>query len=171
MSWASVHLQVWEIGEFKHNDLKIYTCRFLGRRSTLLGSGKEKLAQCQDIVTEWDIRPCAGYLFSHCDNTIKSPWVCTVPWRYPSWYDLRCCQDVKQTNLPASPAFPHVSCSCDPVWCVSASVLREEPADCTASFIIVVARIPVSSNYSHWGLAKHLVCLHTANWDNRLCGH
>ena len=38
------------------DDLKIYTCRFLVRRSTLLGRGKNLLAQCQDNVLEWDIK-------------------------------------------------------------------------------------------------------------------
>ena len=37
-------------------DLKIDTCCFLARCSTLLGKGKEWLAQCQDSATEWDIR-------------------------------------------------------------------------------------------------------------------
>ena len=45
---------------FKHwssqtNDLKIYTCCFLVRHSTLLGYGKNWLAQYQDNMTVWDI--------------------------------------------------------------------------------------------------------------------
>ena len=35
---------------------KIDAYRFLARCSTLLGYGKDCLAQCQDNVTEWDIR-------------------------------------------------------------------------------------------------------------------
>ena len=34
-------------------------------------------------------------LISQWGSTIKSPWVCSVTSRYPSWYYLRCCQDVK----------------------------------------------------------------------------
>ena len=35
---------------------KIGTWRFLARHSPLLGQDKDGCAQCQDIVTEWDIR-------------------------------------------------------------------------------------------------------------------
>ena len=38
------------------NDFKNYTCRFLARRSALLGEDKDWLAQCQDNTTEQDIR-------------------------------------------------------------------------------------------------------------------
>ena len=37
----------------------------------------------------------AGWLISWCGSTIKSTWVCTVPSRYPSWFDLICCKDAK----------------------------------------------------------------------------
>ena len=36
--------------------LKIDTRRFLARRSALLGYEKDWLVQCQNNVTEWDIR-------------------------------------------------------------------------------------------------------------------
>ena len=65
MSRAPVPM-FWEIGEFRPhgydswssqiNALKMYTCRFLARCSTLLGWGMDWLAQCQDNVSEWDIR-------------------------------------------------------------------------------------------------------------------
>ena len=40
-------------------------------------------------------------LFTTLGNSIRSPWICTVTSWLPSWYDLRCCQDVKlkETNL------------------------------------------------------------------------
>ena len=38
------------------DDLNIDTCHFLARCLALLGQGKDWLAQCQDNVTEWDIR-------------------------------------------------------------------------------------------------------------------
>ena len=38
------------------NDLKVYTCRSLTRRSALSGYDKDWFTQCQDNVTEWDIR-------------------------------------------------------------------------------------------------------------------
>ena len=43
-----------------------------------------------------------GSLVSQRGSTIKSPCACTVMSRYPSWYDLRCCQDIKlqQQNQP-----------------------------------------------------------------------
>ena len=31
-------------------------------------------------------------------NTTKLPWVHTVTWQYPFWYDLRCCKDVKHQH-------------------------------------------------------------------------
>ena len=43
-------------GQVKTNDFKIDTGRFLARCSTLLEYGKDWLAQCQDNVTDWDIR-------------------------------------------------------------------------------------------------------------------
>ena len=43
-------------GRVKTKDFNIDTCRFLARRSALLGEGKDWLAQCQDNITEWDIR-------------------------------------------------------------------------------------------------------------------
>ena len=35
---------------------KIDTCQTLAKHLTLLGSGTDWLVQCQDNVTEWDIR-------------------------------------------------------------------------------------------------------------------
>ena len=62
----SVCLPFWEIRESEPRrferwlsqtiDFISYSCRFLGRHSLLLGLGKDWLAQCQDNVTEWDIR-------------------------------------------------------------------------------------------------------------------
>ena len=37
-----------------------------------------------------------GGLVSQWGSTIKSPWAHTVTSRYPSWYAIRCCHDVKQ---------------------------------------------------------------------------
>ena len=36
-----------------------------------------------------------GGLISQCGSTIKSPWVHTFTSWCPSWYDLRCCKDIK----------------------------------------------------------------------------
>ena len=36
-----------------------------------------------------------GCLPSQWGNTMKSPWVNAVTSRYPHWYDLDCCQDIK----------------------------------------------------------------------------
>ena len=43
-------------GRVKPMTYKIDTCRFQARCSGLLGYGKGWLVQCQDNVTEWDIR-------------------------------------------------------------------------------------------------------------------
>ena len=58
-------------------------------------------AQCQDNVTEWDVRPwCWQPGFPMGQNyIIMSPWVRTVICQYPTWYDHRCCQDIKQQTL------------------------------------------------------------------------
>ena len=37
-------------------DVAIYASRFLARHSALLGYGKAWWGQCQENVTEWDIR-------------------------------------------------------------------------------------------------------------------
>ena len=37
----------------------------------------------------------ASGLVSKWSSTIKLPWVCTVTSWYPSWYDIRCCKDIK----------------------------------------------------------------------------
>ena len=49
-------LRTEEIGLSQTSDLKIDTYCFLAQCSALLGEGKDWLAQCQDNVTEWDIR-------------------------------------------------------------------------------------------------------------------
>ena len=92
--------QVGEIGGLVLSRVKpmtynIDTCHFLAWREALLGYGKDWLGQCQDNVTEWDI----GQWYWQPDFPVgqhdKSPWMCTVTSRYPSWYDFRCSQDVK----------------------------------------------------------------------------
>ena len=68
------------------------THSFLERRSALLGYGKDWLVQFQDM-TQWNIGHGAGRLISQWDTTIT--WVYTLRSRCPSWYDIRCCKDVK----------------------------------------------------------------------------
>ena len=36
--------------------IKMYTCQFLAKCSVLLGEDKDWLTQCQDKVTDWDIK-------------------------------------------------------------------------------------------------------------------
>ena len=46
----------------------------------------------------WDIT-----MLSQWDSIIMSPWVQTFTSQYPSWYDLKCCHDLKlqqPTNIP-----------------------------------------------------------------------
>ena len=43
-------------GRVKPMTYKIDTCRFLARCLVLLGQDKDWFAQCQDHVTEWEIR-------------------------------------------------------------------------------------------------------------------
>ena len=62
----SVRLPFWVNGGFrprrfepwssKTNDFKFDTCSFVARCSVLFGKDRDWLAQCQDIVTDWDIR-------------------------------------------------------------------------------------------------------------------
>ena len=40
------------------NEVTIDTGHFLGKHSALLERGKDRLAQCQDNVTVWDIGSC-----------------------------------------------------------------------------------------------------------------
>ena len=102
----SVHLPFGEIGEsedcqFEYwsrqtSDFKICTCRFVARRSALLGQAKDWLAQCQDNRTERDIRswccrpdfPVGQHykvtMIAHCHKSVPI---------------LRCCQDVKQQHV------------------------------------------------------------------------
>ena len=51
-----------------------------------------------------------GGLVLQWGSTIKWPCVCTVTSWYPSWYDLCCCQDIKQqqTNNRNSLIHPHI---------------------------------------------------------------
>ena len=51
--------------------LKIDTCCFLARHLTLLGYGKDGLAQCQDNVTEWDIRQPGLPVKHHYKVTVR----------------------------------------------------------------------------------------------------
>ena len=48
--------QGFETWSSQTKDFQIDTCHFLAWRSALLGWGKDWLAECQDTVTEWDIR-------------------------------------------------------------------------------------------------------------------
>ena len=61
--WVELPSPVWEIRGFgpmglnpgrSKNDIKIYTWCFLVRSLSLLGYGKDRLAQCRDNVTEWN---------------------------------------------------------------------------------------------------------------------
>ena len=76
------------------NDLILDTDYFLARRSALLGLGKNWLAQCKDIVTEWDNRPWWWQPVLIASNTINQAWVCTITSWSPSSYDHICCHDI-----------------------------------------------------------------------------
>ena len=59
------------------------TCSLLVRPSTLIGGGKDWLAQCQDSVIEWDIIS-GGYSIRQHYNVTMSAQLTN---------DLRLCQD------------------------------------------------------------------------------
>ena len=59
-----------------------------------------------------------GDLNSQLGSTIKSSWFCTVISRYPSSYDLRCCQDAKLQQHYNSSTLASGSTSRDRHWII-----------------------------------------------------
>ena len=83
------------------NDIKIDACRFLARCSTLLGYGKDWFAPSQDNVIGLDIRSLCWWLglpLGQHYNVAMS--VHCHKWApvHLSWYDRRCCQNIKLTQ-------------------------------------------------------------------------
>ena len=74
------------------NNFKINTCLFLATRSVLLAWCKDWLARYQDNVSGISCHDASG-LRSQWGSTKRLPWLHAVTSPYPSWYDLRCCQD------------------------------------------------------------------------------
>ena len=75
------------------------TYRFLASCLALTGYGKDRLAQCQDNVTEWDI----GLRHQQPDFPIGYNYKFTIN-AHCHWYDLRCCKEMKlpRTFQPTS---------------------------------------------------------------------
>ena len=57
---------------------------------------KNWLVQFQDKVTDWEIWSGCWWMDFQRDGTIALPCVCAVTSWHLSWYNARCCEDVKR---------------------------------------------------------------------------
>ena len=89
-------LPFWEMLGFESTDSNLWLKNvYLSLSSKALSIIRIWLAQCEDNVTEWDIRSWCWPPDLPVGQHYEVATVCTVTSRYLSWYDHRCCQAVK----------------------------------------------------------------------------